>query len=345
VTPPYWREDVTIAADVAEEVARIVGYDRIEAVDAPVFAQAVSSDEFLHERRIARAFAAGGYRELQTLPLQPRSVFERFVASGVAVEEPVEILNPITEDQRYLRFSLLPAVLALAAKYGAFAPLRAFEIGHVFERNAEGDPFEVSSVVWAFVADPIDEPRWRDSGFLTFKGEAEAIVRAITGLRAEAVTTTAPALHPGKSASLIVDGTDVATIGAVDPRLLAAYEIDRAVYAGILRTHDLPGYRVPRYRAPSRYPAVERDLAVVVTPDIPAHEIVHAIRAAADGVVAGVRVFDDYRGPQVGENRKSIAVRVRFQRDDATMTDAEVEGYVEKVLGALRERVGAHIRA
>jgi phenylalanyl-tRNA synthetase beta chain len=188
------------------------------------------------------------------------------------------------------------------------------------------------------------EPVWRDSGFLLFKGEAMAALHAITGRNPDAVTAQTPALHPGKSASLVVDGRDVATIGAVDPRLLAAYGIERAVYVGLLRTHDVPAYRIPEYRAPSKYPAVERDVAVVVAPDVPAHEIEHAIRVAADGVVKDVRVFDEYRGPQVGEDRKSIAVRLRFQRDDATMTDAEVDGHVATILAALRDRLGAHLR-
>jgi phenylalanyl-tRNA synthetase beta chain len=344
VTPPYWRGDVAIFADVAEEVARIVGYDRIESATAPIFGQAISSPEYVHERHVAHAFAAAGYREVLTLSLQPRNVYERFVAAGIAVpHEPVEIQNPLSEDQRFMRFSLLPALLALAAKYGSQAPLRMFEIGHVFER-AEPDPFEVSMTAWMYVASKVDEPAWRDSGFLTFKGEAMELIRAITGCAADAVTANARGIHPGKTAALIVDGKDVATIGAVDPRLLAAYEIDLPVYVGFLRTHDVPGYRVPRYRAPSRFPAVERDLALVVAPEIPARAVEHAIRVAAVEAVTEVHVFDEYRGPQVGDGRKGVAVRVRFQRDDATLTDAEVEKYRTAILASLRERVGAQIR-
>ena len=123
-----------------------------------------------------------------------------------------------------------------------------------------------------------------------------------------------------------------------------AYEMERPTYFGVMLTSEVPSYRVPRYRAPSRFPAVERDLALVVAAEIPAHEIEHAIRVAVGGIINAVRVFDDYRGPQVGEGRKSIAVRVRFVRDDATLTDGEVERHVAAVLSSLRERVGAHIR-
>jgi len=344
VTPPYWRNDVTIFADVAEEVARIAGYDRIVAASPPVYEQAISSSEYLHERHIAHCFADGGYREVATLSLQPHSVYERFVTSGIVLGgEPVEIFNPLSEDQRYLRFSLVPALLSLAQKFASMAPLRLFEVGHVFERT-ESDPFEFSTTAWMYVAQPVDEPGWRDSPFLTFKGEALAIVRAICGRDADTVTTESSGLHPGKSASLVVDGKDVATIGAADPRLLAAYGIDRPVYIGSLRTHDIPGYTVPMYRAPSKYPAVERDIALIVAGEIPVHEIEHAIVVATDGVVKGVRAFDDYRGPQIGEGSKSIAVRVKFQRDDATLTDAEVDGHMSIIVKSLRERVGARIR-
>jgi len=344
VTPPYWRRDVAIPADVAEEIARIVGFDQIAAASFPVVEQSVSSEEFLHERAIAQTLSALGYREVLTLPLQPRSSYEHFLRAGVALAgEPLEIVNPLSEDQRFLRFSLVPALLELAAKYGDAAELRIFELGHVFERSAP-HPFEIPMLAWLFVGERKAEPAWKDSGFLIFKGEAMALVRTISGRKADAVTTKAPALHPGKTASLIVDGHDVATIGAVDPRLLAAYEIQRPVYLGLARTADVPAYRIARYRAPSRYPSVERDLALVVAPDVPAHEIEHAIRAASDGFVKNVHVFDEYRGPQVGEDRKSLAVRLRFQRDDGTLTDGEVEARIATILSSLRERVGAHIR-
>jgi phenylalanyl-tRNA synthetase beta chain len=349
VTPPYWRSDVSLAADVVEEVARVIGYDRIAPEQPPVCDQAISSADYRNERRVATAFASGGYREVMTLSLQPASVYERFAAAGVALPSPpVEIRNPLSEDQRFMRFSLLPGLLSLAAKHQALAPLRFFEIGHVFERAAvSGDAdIEIATTAWLYLAPKQDEPPWRDSGFLIFKGESMTIVRALCGRDAEVVTASAAMLHPGKTASLVVDGRDVVAIGALDPRLLAAYEIDRSAYVGLMLMDDLPAYRAPRYRPQSRYPSVERDLALIVAPDVPAHEVVHVIRTSADdGIARDVRVFDEYRGPQVGDDRKSVAVRITLQRDDATLTDAEVEGHLARILSALRERLGAEIRA
>jgi phenylalanyl-tRNA synthetase beta chain len=144
---------------------------------------------------------------------------------------------------------------------------------------------------------------------------------------------------------LLVGDRDVAFVGALDPRLAAAYEIDARVYAGWMRLADLPAYAVPRYHAPSKYPPIARDLALVVAPEVPAKDIEHAVRAAANGEIAAVRVFDEYRGPQIGEDKKSLAVRVVLQRPDATLTDAEADRHIAAILRSLEERCGATLRS
>jgi phenylalanyl-tRNA synthetase beta chain len=276
--------------------------------------------------------------------LQPASVRDLYARAGVApASPPVEIRNPLSEDQRFMRFSLLPGLLALVAKYESYGELRYFEIGHVFE--GAPDPFETAMACWLLALPALDEPAWRDSGFLTFKGDSLAIARTLAGHAGTVVSAQFASLHPGKTASVLVDGNDVATIGAVDPRLLAAYGIESRVYAGFLRLTALPAYRVPRFRAPSRFPAIERDLALIVPPDIPAMDIEHAIRAGGDGILAGVRVFDEYRGPQIEAGKKSVAVRVVLQRDDATLTDAEADERIKTILASLAERCDARIRS
>ena len=344
VRPPFWRNDVRIPEDIVEEVGRIVGYDRIAALQPPVFAQDVSSKAYEDEKRTARALAGAGYREAVTFALQPASVHELYERAGVTLAAPpVEIENPLSEDQRFLRFSLLPGLLALVAKYESYGELRYFEIGHVFEGAPE--PFETAMACWLLATPAVDEPAWRDAGFLSFKGDSLAIARTLAGRAGTVVSAHLAGLHPGKTASVLIDGNDVATIGAVDPRVLAAYGIEGRVYAGFLRLANVPEYRVPRYRAPSRFPSIERDLALIVAPDIPAMDIEHAIRAGGNGILAGVRVFDEYRGPQIEGGKKSIAVRIVLQRDDATLTDAEADERIKTILASLAERCDARIRS
>jgi len=341
-TPPPWRGDVHIVEDVVEEVARVVGYDRIPAVLPPLFPAQVPSDAYRTEERIAHAVAALGYAEIVTTALQSATVAERYRGAGLTLPDVVvEIRNPLSDEQRYLRFSLVPGLLAHAAAYGNDDPLRTFEVGHVFAGDV---PVETVMVTWLAALPRSTEPAWRDDGFSLFKGEACALLRTLTGLDPGAVAGLLPGWHPGKTAALRIDGTEIATIGAVDPRLLAAYEIDRRVYVGALKLADLPAYRLPRYVAPSKYPAVERDLAVVVAPDVPAMDIEQAVRLGANGAIASVRVFDEYRGPQVGEGKKSLTVRFVLQRYDGTLTDAEADAYVAAILDSLRERCDAKLR-
>ncbi len=343
VASPPWRGDVRIPEDVVEEVARIVGYDRIVAQMPAVFEQAVTSEAYRTESRVAHALAAAGYREAVTLSLQPATVAQTYARIGIALPgEVVEIRNPLSEDQRYLRFSLVPGLLAIAARYATAAPLRVFEIGHVFE-GAES--YETAGVAWLAVLPKSDDPAWRDSGFLQFKGESEALLRELCGMAPEAVSTTSPGWHPGKTAALLAGDRDAAIVGALDPRLVAAYDVDARVYAGWMRLADLPAYRVPRYRAPSKYPPIARDLALIVSPDVPAKDIEHAVRAGANGEVASVRVFDEYRGAQIGEDKKSLAVRIVLQRPDATLTDAEADRKIGAILASLEERCGAKLRS
>jgi len=360
-TPPAWRGDVKLREDLIEEVARITGYDRIGAEQPPILDQAISSKDYHDERRVAHAISALGYREASTFSLQSAHVHELHKRAGVALPGGVlEITNPLSEEQRYMRFSLLPGLLAIVQRYQNEMPLRLFEIGHVFfgahdlkgavldfvrSKMGKDRELETAMVAWLFAAPAVSgEPEWRDAGFLDFKGESLAFLRALAGRDGEAVSARRDELHPGKTASLLVDGRDVATIGAIDPRLLAVYEIAGRVYAGIARMADIPTYRVARYKPASRYPSVERDLALIVAPEIPAMDIEHAARAGGDGVLTDVRVFDEYRGPQVESGKKSIAVRVVLQRDDATLTDAEADRHVAAILASLAERCGAKIR-
>jgi len=350
-TAPLWRGDVKIREDLIEEIGRIAGYERIAPEQPAVFEHTISSKKYNDERRVAHAFAATGYREAATFSLQSAQPRERYQTAGVELPGGVlEISNPLSEDHRYLRFSLLPGLLGLVTRYPSEMPLRLFEIGHIFFENAEtagameSAAFETAMAAWLLAIPKRDEPDWRDTGFIEFKSDSLAVLRTIAGRSAEAVSGTQRELHPGKTATLLLDGVDAATIGAVDPRLLAAYGSDARVYAGFLRLHDLPGYRVPRYRAPSRYPAIERDLALVVAPEIPAIDIERAVRAGADGVIGDVRVFDEYRGPQVEAGKKSVAVRILLQRGDATLTDTEADAYVAAILSSLAERCGARLR-
>ncbi|MGA8100303.1 MAG: phenylalanine--tRNA ligase subunit beta [Candidatus Cybelea sp.] len=330
VTPPPWRRDLTTAADLVEEIARIEGYDRIPAVVPSVRAHDISSAAFELESQIARTLAALGYREVITHSLR-----------ATASSDAVEVRNPISEEHRFLRESLAPGLIAYLATVAA--PARVFEIGDIF-RTAVQEIVEHTSVGFAFSVERSDEPPWRDSSFLRLKGDCEALLREVTGRATSSQSAMRPGFHPGKTAVVAIDGVEMGVIGCVDPRLAKARDLKGNAYLCLLDVRALPPYATPRYTAPSRFPATYRDLALVVEIGVGAKEIETAVAAALGSFCTGVAVFDEYRGPQVGDERKSLAVRVTLQRFDATITDEEADAAIARVLDALRERFGAIIR-
>ncbi|MGC1381228.1 MAG: phenylalanine--tRNA ligase subunit beta [Candidatus Baltobacteraceae bacterium] len=343
VTPPPWRRDLTIAADLIEEVARIEGYDRIPSVVPSVPAHAISSAPFELENHIARTLAALGYREVVTHSLQGEKILERAKRAALPpTAPPVEVRNPLSEEQRFLRDSLIPGLLDYAASPGA--PARIFEIGHTFHR-ADGGVAERSFAAFGFTAARLDEPAWRDSHFLRLKGDCEALLREVGGRGVETQPSSQRGFHPGKTGSLEIDGLAVGTIGRIDPRLAKAFDVKESAYLCELDLGALPPYALPRYSAPSKYPSTYRDLALIVDVDLGARKIERAIARTLGPLCTNVGVFDEYRGPQVDAGRKSLAVRLTLQRLDATITDEEADTAVARVLAALGNEFGATIRA
>lgn len=343
VTPPAWRRDLLIAADLVEEVARMEGYDAIEAIEPSVPSHEISSGQYHLENAVADSLAALGYHEIANYALIGRSLIDRVERSGIPMPERkvVEVRNPLSEDQRYLRWALGPGMLQYFARVDR--PVRIFEIGHVF--SYEEEPIAESPVAaFGFSAEPLDEPAWRDSHFLRLKGDAEAMLQKVCGISAEAAADVRTGFHPGKTASLIWQGREVAVVGKMDPRVVRSFDVRLPVYIAHFYLDNLPEYRVPTYRPPSRYPSTYRDLAVVVTLDVTAERISSIARASAGELCTGVRVFDEYRGPQVGDGRKSLAVRITLQRTDTTITDEEADAAIARVLEVLKSDAGAVIR-
>ena len=331
VTPPLWRRDLTIETDLVEEVARIEGYEHIPADVPAVPAHEISSAAFALEERTARALAGLGYREIITHSLRP---------SGDASS--VEVRNALSEDRRFLRETLAAGLIDYLAATGD--PVRIFEIGDVFKRES-GAIVERKMLAFGFSDEEAGEAPWRDSSFLRLKGDCEALLRTIAGPRNVVIRrASAPGFHPGKTGVVTVDESEIGIVGCVDPRIAKANDLRANAYLCVLDVGALPPYKTPQYRPPSRFPSTYRDLALVVGVDVAAYDIEQAIAKTLGPLCTGIAVFDEYRGSQVGEGRKSLAVRMTLQRYDATITDEEADAAIARVLDAMRERFGATIR-
>jgi phenylalanyl-tRNA synthetase beta chain len=222
-------------------------------------------------------------------------------------------------------------------------PYRAFEIGHIFTRN-NGLVSESPTLTFGFTAEPLNDPAWSDTHFLRLKGDAEALLRSVCGVNVSATPDVRNGLHPGKTAVLMHEGRELAAIGKVDPRLAKAFDVRLPAYICNVYLDNLPEYQTPTYEPPSKYPSTYRDLALVVDLDVSAERITEVAQKAVGELCRGVRVFDEYHTAQIGEGKKSLAVRIVIQRDDATITDEEADAAIARALEALREETGASIR-
>jgi len=343
VTSPPWRRDLLISADLIEEVARMVGYDKIEDVMPPVYPQEISSRPFRLERKLAHALARLGYNEIITHSLHGAALFEKIGRAGITPSpNSVEVRNPLSEDQRFLRYAIGPGTIEYFARIAR--PARVFEVGHVFGMN-EGAIEETTVLTFGFSLEPKNEPSWHDTDFLRIKGDAIELVRTITGRFPDTARDTRNGLHPGKTAALLLDGREVATVGRIDPRLNKPFDLALTAYVGHVYVDALPDYVTPQYIPPSRFPSTYRDLALAVALDVTADDISKVAARASGALCTGVRVFDEYRGPQVGEGRKSLAVRITMQRTDGTITDEEADEAIARALPALHAELGAEIRS
>jgi phenylalanyl-tRNA synthetase beta chain len=229
-----------------------------------------------------------------------------------------------------MRFSLAPALLGFAARDRAVRPYRTFELGHVFT-DAQPAPHESVQLTALHAGGR--------SAFARLSADVQMLLRRVAGRDVRVERGALPGLHPGKTAALHLDERVVGYVGVVDPRLAAAYEVDAETALATVLVEALPPRVVPRYVPPSRFPPVERDLAVVVALDVLAGDLSAAVRA--EPLVRDATVFDEYRGPQAGEGKKSLALRIVLQSDTATLTDDEADSTLARIVGTLRERFGA----
>ena len=340
---PAWRRDITIAADLIEEIARIEGYDDIEPVEPSVPAHDIRSHQYVLEKHLADTLAALGYDEILSYSLHGASAFEKLHRAGVTPSHrAVEVRNPLSEDQRYLRTALGAGMLEYLARTPG--PQRVFEIGHVFMSDADHTT-EVPALAFGFSVEPLDEPAWRDASFLALKGDCEALVRAVCGVELSATRDVRNGLHPGKTAVLMHDGREIANLGKVHPRLTKSFDVALPVYLCNIYLDSLPERRTQTYHPPSRYPSTYRDLSLVIANDVTAERVAEIARRAIGALCTNVRAIDEYRDARLADGLKSLTIRAVIGRNDATITDGEADEAVARALDALASEAGATIRS
>ncbi len=357
VTPPSWRPDVEGAADLVEDIARLEGYDRIPSVPLPGLAltdRAVETPALTRARKARGALAARGMEECVTWSFMPSALAARFAANdshGAALT----LKNPISADLDRMRPSILPNLIAAAARNAArgFPDAALFEIGPVFIGTKPDGQSAMAAGVRAGAA---VARHWasKDAGrpvdAFDAKADALAVLR-VCGVPTDnlQIVREAPEVyHPGRSGSLRLGAKVLAYFGEIHPALaqdmdakgpLAAFE----VFLDALAPARKKGAAKPAATL-SAFQPLTRDFAFIVAESADADAVVKAVRAAEKTLIAAVDVFDVYAGKGVEPGRKSVAVSVTLQPADRTLAEADIDSVAKKIVDSVAAKTGATLR-
>ncbi|HWT13423.1 MAG TPA: phenylalanine--tRNA ligase subunit beta [Allosphingosinicella sp.] len=347
---PSWRRDVAGEADIVEEVARIEGFDKVPSTPlprAPGVAKPTATADQLVERKVRRAAAARGLNEAVTWSFIAEAEAAPFGGSSWL------LANPMSEEMKAMRPSLLPGLLAAARRNLARGAetVRLFEIGRRYLGDNE------HPTLGLVLAGEASARHWRAARprpFDAYDAKAEAMAAlAAAGVAVESLQVldeAADVYHPGRSGRLGLGPKQVvAEFGALHPRVLRAFDLVAPVAAAEIFLDALPrrrsaaGHMRPAF-APPPLQAVKRDFAFLVPDDLAADRLLRAVRGADKAAIVGVGLFDLFTGQGVPEGRKSLAVEVILQPGEKSFTEEELKAIAERIVGAAA-KLGAVLRA
>jgi phenylalanyl-tRNA synthetase beta chain len=350
VRVPYWRRDVQIPDDVVEEVARMIGYERIpvEPIAGRVPPRVVQPLRELRER-LKDYLVDAGMQEVITYPLTSLEVLSRVVpAAFLESAPPLAVVNPLNVGQERLRTSLRASVLDVVGRNLRLGRTRVaiFEAARVYFRCGGPLPAERERIVGAVSGPRLDRwgnPTTESADFFDAKAYVQHIFDR-SGVEVSYAAAEKHGLLGGRSAELRVGDGTVGILGQVHPRTAEAFGIAEDVYLFEVRLEDLlPHVKpVPHYRALAKFPAVVEDLAVIVSRDTEASSLIEEI--LAHPLASQAAVFDEYQGEPIPEGKKSLALSIAYQAPDRTLTDADVKKAREKIVARLTAKLGAEPR-
>ena len=343
ITVPSWRGDVEHYSDLAEEVARFYGYNQIPTTSMRgVTTQGGYSPEQLLERTLGGVCRGMGYDEIITYSFISPTYYDKIrLPENDPLRKSMKIMNPLGEDTSIMRTTVLPSMLEILTRNYNYRNKSAhlYELGRTYFEREDG---------------MADEPKMLSLGiygpeetFFTLKGAVETILASI---RAEEVTYEAehshPSYHPGRCAKVYVKGQEVGILGQIHPLVAANYGVDTELYYGELKFDALFASRGsdPEYAPLPKFPAVTRDIAVLVDVGATVGALEACIRTAAKGLLKDVTLFDIYQGSNLPTGKKSVAFNLILRADDRSLTAQEADDEVKLVLESLEKAFGATLR-
>jgi phenylalanyl-tRNA synthetase beta chain len=353
VQPPDWRPDIEIADDVIEDIGRIYGYDKLPTtmlrgvLPEPEVAPVLELRE-----RLRDLAAATGFQETITYTLSDMARLRRMVPESDQLRsEPLSVVNPVAAQHTFLRTTLRSGVLETYAsnRHNVDGALRLFEVGFEY-LPVEADLPHERTVLCAALGGT-RETRWTAGGgdaldFFDAKGAVESMLGGV-GVNVSLAPLTEFGFLEGHTAAVRVGKQQVGILGQVHPDNAAMFDIDEPVFLLELWVEDLVSHlpERPEYVAPSRFPEVRQDIAIVVDAGVPAGRVLEIARSHRSGATRiSADLFDEYRGKGVPEGKKSLALRLRFQASDRTLTDSDVAKVQNGLVVRLSKELGAELR-
>ena len=350
VTPPAYRYDIEIEEDLIEELARLHGYDNIPAPAPQARLDMHLPAEVTRTPMQLRRLMAG--REFHEV-INYSFVDAAWEADFCGNPEPIRLSNPIASQMSVMRSSLIGGLidtLAFNLKRRT-SRVRIFEIGRCFSRVAAtadrspGAAYHQPVRLAALCAGPASPAQWgeaaRNVDFYDLKADVEALLGG-TELSFERLSH--PALHPGRAATIRLAGEVVGMIGELHPAWVQKYELGMAPVVCEMELAALSRVPLPTFQPVSRFPAVERDIALLVDQSQAVQPLLDVLQAAAPGIVQTLQLFDVYQGKGVGAGQKSLAFHIVMQDTAGTLADAEVDAAVATLVDAAARKFGASLR-
>ncbi len=356
ITAPSWRRDIECDADISEEIARMHGYDYIES-HQPELKITQGHQSVLDDVKdaVQDYMAAAGLNEMMTYSFIKATAFDKMLLpADDSRRSCIELLNPITDAFSVMRTTMIPSALQTASfnLRNHNDSVALFEVGRIFLPKALPltEDAEERPVLTAVISGKREPLNWcaakENVDFYDMKGLVEGLLAALQVQDYTLVRSAAPYLHPGKSCDIVLNGQVIGSFGEVHPTAQENFELDQTTYVLEMNVEPLvaSAAAVPKYQHLPKYPAMSRDIAVVVPLEVSNEEIEAVIRANAGELLRAVRVFDIYTGKQVAAGCKSMAFNLTYQADDRTLTDAEVDASMKQVIAQVAEAYKAKLR-
>ena len=341
---PSFRPDLVQTADIAEEVARLYGYNEIPTTAfRSATAEGGYTGTMVLENKTGALCRSLGYSEILTYSFVSPSYFDMIrLPADSPLRKAMRIQNPLGEDASIMRTIALPSMLSILARNNSYhnSAVKLYELAKVYlPKDGQTLPDEPKHLLLGTYGEGED--------FFSLKGEIEAILKGMN-VRPTAYTAVKdnPSYHPGRCARITVDGTDVGVFGQVHPLVAKNYGIEADIYAAELNFTALSALIAPAstYVPLPKYPAVSRDIAVICDEALTVAELSACISKAGGKLLREVRLFDIYRGKGIEEGKKSTAFSLTLRADDRTLTDADSDGVIAAVLNALETKLSAKLR-